>query len=206
MSDPIKHPGLNLGHYHPDVFGTDEELVFGFWVFLMSDAIVFALLFATYAIMFNSTAGGPKPADIFDIKSAFIETMVLLSSSFTYGQVSLCVKYGRGRVPLLAWLGITLLLGVTFLSFEVHDFLSALDKGGAPSQSGFLSAYFALVPLHGMHVTVGCIWMVALIGQLALYGVDRDAKLGFLRLGLFWHFLDIVWVGIFTVVYLGGLA
>lgn len=106
----------------------------------------------------------------------------------------------------MAWLGLTLVLAVIFLGFEVHDFVSMFHKGGWPSRSGFLSAFFALVPLHGLHVTAGCVWMVALVAQLAVYGIDKDVKLGLLRLGLFWHFLDIVWVAIFSVVYLGGLT
>ena len=167
---------------------------------------MFGLLFATYATMLHSTAGGPGPAKLFDIKSAFIETVALLSSSFTYGMASVALKYGRSRRPLLAWLGLTLVLAVIFLGFEVHDFVSMFHKGGWPSRSGFLSAFFALVPLHGLHVTAGCVWMVALVAQLAVYGIDKDVKLGLLRLGLFWHFLDIVWVAIFSVVYLGGLT
>ena len=95
---------------------------------------------------------------------------------------------------------------LTFLGFEIHDFMSMANKGGVPSRSGFLSAFFALVPLHGLHVTFGCLWLVAIVGQIARYGLDHDVKLSVLRLGLFWHFLDIVWIGIFSVVYLGGLA
>ena len=172
----------------------------------MSDAILFGLLFATYATMLHSTAGGPGPAKLFDIKSAFIETLALLSSSFTYGMASLALKYGRRSGQLLAWLGVTLILAVVFLGFEVHDFKSMFHKGGVPSRSGFLSAFFALVPLHGLRVTAGLVWMVALVLQLAVYGIDKDVKFGFLRLGLFWHFLDIVWVAIFSVIYLGGLT
>lgn len=204
--EPLGHPGINLGPAHRDANEGAEELLFGFWVFLMSDAMMFGLLFATYATMLHSTAGGPGPAKLFDINSAFIETVALLSSSFTYGMASLALKYGRSSGPLLAWLGVTLILAMIFLGFEFHDFLSMFHKGGVPSRSGFLSAFFALVPLHGLHVTIGCIWMIALVAQLAIYGIDKDVKLGFLRLGLFWHFLDIVWVAIFSVVYLGGLT
>ncbi|MGA9865161.1 MAG: cytochrome c oxidase subunit 3 [Acetobacteraceae bacterium] len=202
----LRHPGLNLGPAHPDADQQAEEMAFGFWVFLMSDAIVFGVLFATYASMLNATAGGPGPHDLYDIRSAFGETLALLSSSLTYGMAVLSLKH-RGRPgPMLMWLGVTLCLAVVFLGLEVHDFLSMLAKGGGPTRSGFLSSFFALVPLHGLHVTTGCIWMLAIIGQIKVYGVDRDVKLGLLRLGLFWHFLDIVWIGIFSVVYLGGLA
>jgi cytochrome o ubiquinol oxidase subunit III len=204
--EALRHPGINLGPLHRDANESAEELLFGFWVFLMSDAILFGLLFATYATMLHATAGGPGPEKLFNIKSAFIETVALLSSSFTYGMASLALKFGRGRRPLLSWLGVTLILAIIFLGFEVHDFFSMFHKGGVPSRSGFLSAFFALVPLHGLHVTTGCVWMVALVAQLAVYGIDKDVKLGLLRLGLFWHFLDIVWVAIFSVVYLGGLT
>jgi cytochrome o ubiquinol oxidase subunit 3 len=202
----LKHPGINLGPAHPDAEEKSAEFLFGFWVFLMSDAIVFGVLFATYAAMLHSTAGGPGPAKLYDIRSAFAETLALLSSSFTYGMASLSLKYGRRHVPLLLWLGVTLCLAVIFLGLETHDFVSMFHKGGGPTRSGFLSSFFALVPLHGLHVLTGCVWMLALIGQTRVYGVDRDVKLGLLRLGLFWHFLDIVWIAIFSVVYLGGLA
>jgi cytochrome o ubiquinol oxidase subunit III len=205
-ADLPKHPGINLGPAHREADEEAEEMLFGFWVFLMSDAIIFGVLFATYAIMLPSTAGGPGPHQVFDIKSAFIETCALLSSSFTYGMASVSLKYGRRLWPLLTWLGATAILGGTFLRFEVMDFLSAFHKGAGPDSSGFSSAYFTLVPLHGLHVTTGILWMVALIVQVWIYGLDKDVKLGFLRLGLFWHFLDIVWIAIFSVVYLMGLA
>ncbi|MGH8260035.1 MAG: cytochrome c oxidase subunit 3, partial [Steroidobacteraceae bacterium] len=199
-------PGINLGAAHPDAGEQAEEMLFGFWVFLMSDAIIFGLLFATYAAMIHSTASGPRPHELYDIRSALEETLALLTSSFTFGMASLSLKHGKSVRPLLLWLGVTFCLGVFFLSREVQDFLSMLAKGGGPMRSGYLSSFFALVPLHGLHVTAGCIWMLAIVGQIAVYGVDRDVKLGLLRLGLFWHFLDIVWIGIFSVVYLRGLA
>ncbi|MGA7799581.1 MAG: cytochrome c oxidase subunit 3 [Gammaproteobacteria bacterium] len=202
----VSHPGLRLGAAHPDANEYAEELLFGFWVFLMSDAIVFGLLFATYASMLHATAGGPGPKQLFDIRSAFGETVALLCSSFTYGMASLALKYGRRRGPLVAWLCVTLALGVVFLGLEVHDFLAMIQMGAGPGRSGFASAFFALVPLHGLHVFTGCVWMLALMVQMAVYGVDKRVKLGLLRLGLFWHFLDIVWVAIFSVVYLGGLS
>lgn len=203
---PLKHPGINLGPAHLDAEEKSEELLFGFWVFLMSDAIVFGVLFATYAAMLHSTAGAPGPAKLYNIRSTFAETLALLSSSFTFGMASLSLKHGKRRGELLFWLGVTLCLAAIFLGLETHDFLSMLHKGGGPTRSGFLSSFFSLVPLHGLHVTTGCVWMVALIGQIMVYGIDRDVKLGLLRLGLFWHFLDIVWIAIFSVVYLGGLA
>ena len=202
----IRYPGLNLGIAHPDADERCEELLFGFWVFMMSDAVIFGLLFGVYATMIHAQAGGPGPHQLYDIKSAFFETMLLLSSSFTFGIASLSLKHSRSRLPLVLWLGVTLILGLSFLGFEIHDFLSMFAKGGGPTRSGFASAFFSLVPLHGLHVTAGIVWMIAVIAQLAIYGIDRDVKYNVLRLGLFWHFLDIVWVAIFTVVYLGGLS
>ena len=205
-SKEISHPGLRLGKGHPDVADSAEEMNFGFWVFLMSDAIMFGLLFATYERMVHATAGGPGPHELFDIKSIAVETAVLLASSVTFGMASLSMKYSRSREPLVAWLCLTFCLAVVFLGFESHDFVHMFELHAGPSRSGFTSAFFALVPLHGLHVFTGCIWMISLMIQMAIYGLDKDVKLELMRLGLFWHFLDIVWVVIFTVVYLGGLS
>ena len=204
----MKHPGLNLGSAHGGDDRAAETVMFGFWVFLMSDAILFGMVFATY-VTSNSAhglAGGPGPHDLYDITSVFIETMLLLASSFTFGMASLALKYKHSKTRLICWLVLTLLLGVAFLGFELHDFISMFARGGVPTRSGFLSAFFDLVPLHGLHVTAGCIWLICLLGQLARYGTDTQTKIGIMRLALFWHFLDIVWIAIFSVVYLAGLT
>lgn len=201
----LDNPGFRLrgGSHHVN---REDEVNFGFWVFLMSDAIIFGLMFATYATMVGATAGGPGPKRLFDIGSVAIQTGALLLSSFAYGMASLALRYRVGRRMAIAWLVITLLLGFVFLGFEVHDFLTMFAAGGGPDRSGFASAFFGLVPLHGLHVTAGCIWMVVLIVQMLRYGIDDEVTLGLQRLGLFWHFLDIVWIAIFSIVYLGGLA
>ncbi len=204
--ETLRYPGLNLGSAHPEAHDAAETMLFGFWVFLMSDAILFGLVFATYVSSVHATAGGPGPKDLYDIGSVFIETLLLLVSSFTFGMASLAMKYRHGTARLVGWLLVTLVLGAAFLGLEVHDFLSMIARGGTPERSGFLSAFFDLVPLHGLHVTAGCIWMLCLFGQIARFGLDTRTKLGIMRLALFWHFLDIVWIAIFTVVYLGGLA
>jgi cytochrome o ubiquinol oxidase subunit 3 len=204
--ETIRHPGLNLGSAHGADNDAAERMMFGFWVFLMSDAILFAMVFATYITSVHATAGGPAPRDLYDLKSSFIQTLLLLASSFTFGMASLALKYQRGTPKLVGWLIVTLLLGVTFLGFELHDFSSMFAMGGVPSRSGFLSAFFDLVPLHGLHVAAGCVWLVCLLGQVARYGIDREAKVGIMRLALFWHFLDIIWIAIFSVVYLAGLT
>jgi cytochrome o ubiquinol oxidase subunit 3 len=207
MSENImKHPGLNLGAEHGKDDETAERMMFGFWVFLMSDAILFGMVFATYATSLHATAGGPGPHALYDIRSAFIETMLLLASSFTFGMASLALKYKHSMARLTGWMISTLLLGLTFLGFELHDFLAMFANGGMPSRSGFLSSFFDLVPLHGLHVTAGCIWLVCVFGQIMRYGLDTVSKLSIMRLALFWHFLDIIWIAIFSVVYLAGLA
>ncbi len=203
---PARHPGLNLGHAHREGEESREEMVFGFWVFMMSDMILFGLLFGTYVTMLGGTAGGPGPKELFDMRGAFFETMLLLVSSFTFGMASLALKYRDDRRALVGWLLITLLLGLGFVAHELYDFHRMFEAGGVPSRSGFLSAFFSLVPLHGLHVTVACVWLIALLGQLAVHGLDAQTKNGLIRLAILWHFLDIVWIGIFSLVYLGGLA
>lgn len=179
--------------------------VLGFWVFLMSDAVIFALLFATYGVMLSRTAGGPMTASLYKIGPAFIETLVLLTSSFTFGMASVAMKYGAPRFQLLGWMAATLLLGAAFLGLELHDFATMFAAGAYPTRSGYLSAFFALVPLHGLHVFFGGLWMIVMMTQLLVFGLDHRVKLNIQRLALFWHFLDIVWIAIFSVVYLQGL-
>lgn len=204
--EAIKHPGLNLGRTHGRDHDAAEGMVFGFWVFLMSDAILFSMVFATYLTSVNATVGGPGPHELYDIYGVLIETLVLLASSFTFGMASLALKYKHAATRLIGWLAVTLVLGVTFLGLELNDFALMFAKGGVPSRSGFLSAFFDLVPLHGLHIAGGSLWLICLVGQILIYGVDTQVKLGIMRLALFWHFLDIIWIAIFSVVYLVGLA
>ncbi|RZL29002.1 MAG: cytochrome o ubiquinol oxidase subunit III [Sphingomonas sp.] len=201
----VKHPGLNLGSTDTQTHEQAEGDVFGFWVFLMSDAVIFALLFAIYGTMAAATAGGPSPASAYKLGSTFAETLVLLTSSLTFGMASIAVKYEASRLVLLGWLAVTLTLGLAFLGLEFHDFSTMIGNGAYPARSGFLSSFFALVPLHGLHVLAGCIWLVVMMVQLRAFGLDARVKINLLRLGLFWHFLDIVWIAIFSVVYLQGL-
>ncbi|WP_456269685.1 cytochrome c oxidase subunit 3 [Kushneria sp. AK178] len=211
MSQPLparpqaRHPGLNLGADHAQDVDRREEMVFGFWVFMMSDLIIFGLLMATYVTMLGGTAGGPGPKELFELKSVFIQTLFLLVSSVTFGMASIALKYQEQR-RLVVWLLVTLVLGVAFLFFELRDFHTMFNEGGVPSRSGYLSAFFSLVPLHGLHVAAACLWLVALLGQMAVHGLDAPVKTGLLRLAILWHFLDIVWIGIFSLVYLGGLS
>ncbi|OSP56288.1 cytochrome c oxidase subunit 3 [Pseudoruegeria sp. SK021] len=203
-----KHPGLNLGSHHGAAHDQAEALVFGFWVFLMSDLIIFGLMFATYITMQGpmAEAGGPGPAQLYDLRSAWIQTLLLLTSSLTFGLASLAMRHKHGVAPVVVPLVVTLGLGLTFLGFELHDFQGMLAQGAGPGRSGFLSAFFGLVPLHGLHVTAGCIWLMVMLAQIAVFGLSDMVKLRLLRLGLFWHFLDIIWIGIFSIVYLAGLT
>lgn len=198
-----RHPGLNL--QESDAHPSDSGVMFGFWVFMMSDAVLFALLFAVYATLGTNTAGGPGPHAVFKLVPAALETLLLLLSSFTFGIASLAMKYRRGMALLQGMLGLTLLLGLGFLGMEVHDFVDMSNKGALPQVSAFLSAFYALVPTHFLHVSLGCVWIAVTIVQLRTFGLDQLTRTRLLRLGLFWHFLDIIWVMIFSFVFLRGL-
>jgi len=200
-----QHPGINLNHARPEDSRHAEVTVFGFWTFLMSDAILFALLFATYATMVNRTAGGPSAPELFNLSNAFVETVVLLFSSFTFGMGAVALKEGRiGAVK--RWLVITLVLGLGFIALELREFASLIAQGGTAQTSGFLSSFSVLLSMHGLHVLVGCIWIVVMLAQLSVFGPSRHVRSRLLRLGLFWHFLDLVWIVIFTVVYLPAVT
>ena len=208
MSDNGLYPGLNLGATHGEAHEQAETTVFGFWIFVMSDLIIFGILFATYASYLTpmGLAGGPGPQDLFDITSVAIQTALLLLGGVAYGGVSLTVKYGHGRKQLIGWLLVCALLGAGFLFFELKDFIAQAGKGGVPQASGWLSSYWALVGLHGVHVFSGVLWIVAMIGQIAVRGVDDVVKVRLSMLGVFWHFLDLIWVGIFSFVFLVPLS
>jgi len=206
MNEPeLLHAGLNLGNHPPAWRTRVESAVFGFWVFLMSDAIIFALLFAVYGTMLAGTAGVPAPASQFRIGSTFLETLALLTSSFTFGMVSLCLKVNARRRWVAFWLVVTFMLGACFLGLEIRDFVSMFGAGATPQRSGALSSFFVLVGTHGFHVGIDLAWILLMAAQMAIYGVDERVKINLIRLGLFWHFLDVVWVCIFSVVYLRGL-
>jgi len=191
----------HMSEHEREEIETHEQRALGFWLYLMGDAVIFALLFATYAIMIPGTAGGPTGKDLFDLDNAAIETALLLVSSMTFGFASLQVKAGN-RGAVLLWLAITFLLGV-FL--EIREFAGMIAAGAGPQRSGFLSAFFALVGTHGLHVSMGLIWIVILGAQVALKGLTVPVGSRLHRLALFWHFLDIAWIGIFSIVYLPGL-
>jgi len=179
--------------------------VFGFWLYLMTDCVVFASLFAVFAVMAHQFAGGPSGKDLFDIPGVAMETAVLLLSSITYGFAMLGAHKRKPGV-VLTWLAVTFVLGLAFLWFELHEFTHLIAEGAGPSRSAFLSSFFTLVGTHGLHVTVGLIWMVVLAVQIIAKPEMSERDLTRLAcLSLFWHFLDIVWIGVFTFVYLGSV-
>lgn len=202
------HPGLNLGPAHRDHHAQAEVTVFGFWVFLMSDLIIFGILFATYAVSMGpvARAGGPGPSDLFDLASVGGQTGLLLASSFTCGMMSLALKYEEGRNRIAFWLGATALLGAGFLGLELRDFAAMAAHGATPMRSAWLSAYFCLVGLHGLHITTGLLAIVLLVALLVRRGLDGPVKTRLLVFALYWHFLDLVWIGIFSIVFLGAVA
>jgi cytochrome o ubiquinol oxidase subunit 3 len=176
---------------------------FGFWLFLLSDIIMFAALFAVYAVLSGATAGGPSGAELFDQRHVFLETMCLLASSVTCGFGAVAMSRTNVVALYLSMIA-TFVLGAIFLGMEVTEFAAMVSAGAGPSRSAFLSAFFALVGTHGLHVTAGLAWLVVMLVQVATLGFQPMVTRRFFCFGLFWHALDIVWIGVFTIVYLGA--
>ncbi len=178
-----------------------DRAIFGFWVYLMSDALIFAALFAVYAVLHGNTFGGPSGSSLFSLPFVLTETLILLTSSFTVGLAIMASAHAQKRLTLL-WLAITFALGASFLWLELSDFSSLVAHGHSWAESGFLSSFFGLVGTHGLHVFAGLLWMLVLFLEVQLQGLTARAQSRLVRLGLFWHFLDLVWIFIFTFVYL----
>ncbi len=173
----------------------------GFWIYLMSDCLIFAVLFATYGVLGTSYAGGPTPHELFDLKLVAVNTAMLLFSSITYGFAMLETQ--RKRVGATqAWLAITALFGIAFVSIELYEFAHMIHEGATPQRSAFLSSFYALVATHGLHVSVGIIWIFVLMFQVGKHGLIAANHRRLSCLSLFWHFLDVIWIGVFTFVYL----
>ncbi|MGJ8526629.1 Cytochrome bo(3) ubiquinol oxidase subunit 3 [Halomonadaceae bacterium LMG 33818] len=198
----VAHTDPHAGeHEHHDSIALR---LFGFWIYIMTDCVLFGTLFATYAVLGHNYAGGPAQRDIFDLSYVLIETFVLLVSSFTIGLTMLAVSK-RDKTHTLIWLAVTLILGAVFVGLEVNEFGHLIAEGDGPQRSGFLSAYFTLVCTHGLHVTTGVIWAIVLFFQLRHSGFNDHMVSRLSSLSLFWHFLHIVWICVFSIVYLTGV-
>lgn len=176
----------------------------GFWLYLMSDIVIFAMLFAAFVELSTHYAGGPSGQDLFDLGEVFFETMALLLSSITFGFAMISLHKGKKSAVQL-WLLVTFLFGACFLALELHEFLELAMEGNGPQRSAFLSSFFALVGTHGTHVTFGMIWILTMLAQVSIKGITPPVASRIARLSLFWHFLDIVWIAVFSTVYLGAM-
>ena len=198
--------------YAPDLFHLAEDphhaegssTMLGFWIYLMSDCLIFAMLFATYAVLGSSYAGGPGPKELFDLPLVALNTSMLLLSSITYGFAMLAMNEGK-RSLMQSWLAVTGAFGLAFLGIELWEFGHLIHEGATPQSSAFLSAFFTLVGTHGLHVTLGVVWLVVLMAQVQVKGLIPANRRRLMCLSLFWHFLDVIWIGVFTFVYLMGM-
>jgi len=200
MSDTTPTPGYYSNQEHHPENGT----LLGFWLYLMSDCLIFACLFAAYAVLGRNYAGGPTGAQIFDLPLVALNTSLLLLSSITYGFAMLAMQ--RDRLPgTQFWLAVTGVLGAGFITVELHEFSHLIQDGAGPQRSAFLSSFFTLVGTHGLHVSFGILWLVTLMAQLGRHGLIPDNRRRLMCLSMFWHFLDVIWIGVFSVVYLMGV-
>lgn len=196
----------------PAVFHLEEEphhpegssTMLGFWIYLMSDCLIFAMLFAAFGVLGGAYAAGPAPKDLFDLELVALNTAMLLFSSLTYGLAMLAMVKGKvGQTQ--GWLAVTGLFGLCFLGIELYEFAHLIGEGATPQRSAFLSSFFILVGTHGLHVTFGIIWLVTLMVQVAQRGLTAANQRRLMCLSMFWHFLDVIWIGVFTFVYLLGM-
>ncbi|MGA0565320.1 cytochrome o ubiquinol oxidase subunit III [Ancylobacter sp. VNQ12] len=210
ISIPARALGAyDVAHDPHEAHDDGSKTVLGFWIYLMSDCLIFACLFATFGVLAENVAGGPSGRDLFDLPYVAVETLLLLVSSFTFGMATLAVQdHQRTRQPrrakVVGWLAVTFLFGAAFIGMEIHEFAHLIAEGAGPSRSAFLSAYFTLVGTHGLHVTAGLIWLAVMMHQVLHFGLDGVVRRRLACLSLFWHFLDLVWICVFTFVYLRG--
>ncbi len=187
-------------HDHPEGGST----MLGFWIYLMSDCLIFAILFAAYGVLGGNYAAGPSPKDVFELPLVAVNTSMLLLSSITYGFAMLEMNEDR-IAATQAWLAVTGLFGAAFIGIELYEFSHLIAEGATPQRSAFLSAFFTLVGTHGLHVTMGLLWLVTLMAQVGRHGFTAANRRRLMCLSLFWHFLDVIWIGVFTFVYLMGM-
>jgi cytochrome o ubiquinol oxidase subunit 3 len=186
------------GHAHHD---DSNKTIVGFWMYLMGDCLIFAVLFATFGVLLNGTADGPSGKELFKLGFVLSETVLLLLSSFTFGVAMLGLQAGR-RNQVVGWLAMTGLLGAGFIGMELYEFAELIHEGATPDVSAYLSAYFTLVATHGLHVSFGLLWLAIMIHQVLKFGLDGIVRRRLACLSLFWHFLDLIWICVFTFVYL----
>ena len=198
-------PGADAGsRYHVREHHPEHGTMLGFWIYLMSDCLIFASLFATWAVLGRNYAGGPSGAELFDLTLVGINTAFLLVSSITFGFAMISAQAKNlGKAQM--WLGITGILGACFLALEIYEFYHLIHQGAGPARSAFLTAFFSLVGTHGLHVLFGIVWLVTLMFQLTKHGLTAENMRRLSCLSMFWHFLDVVWIFVFTFVYLMGV-
>ena len=184
--------------HHPE-----GSTMLGFWIYLMSDCLIFAVLFATHGVLGRNYAAGPSPADLFDLPLVAINTAMLLFSSITYGFAMLQMER-NAKMETIFWLGVTAVFGLAFLGLELYEFYHLILEGAGPTRSAFLSSFFTLVGTHGLHVTFGIIWIVTVMVQVKMHGLIPENRRRLMCLSMFWHFLDVIWIGVFSFVYLIG--
>ncbi|WP_043621265.1 cytochrome o ubiquinol oxidase subunit III [Ensifer sp. ZNC0028] len=190
--------------YLKDDHHPEHSTMLGFWLYLMSDCLIFAVLFATHGVVGRNYAAGPAPADLFDLNLIAINTAMLLFSSITYGFAMLQMER-NAKMETLFWLGVTGVFGAIFLALELYEFYHLIHEGAGPTRSAFLSSFFTLVGTHGLHVTFGIIWLITLMVQVKKHGLNPENRRRLMCLSMFWHFLDVIWIGVFSFVYLLGV-
>lgn len=196
--------GHGQSHGHDGHHDQESLRQFGFWIFLITDIIIFATLFAAFIVLRHSTADGPTGAELFEMPGIIASTFILLTSSYTSGLALLAMNRGNKR-GLIGWLAVTALLGATFIGLEVSEFIHLVHEGANIGTSAYWSAFYTLVATHGLHVSIGLVWMAGLIIQLAKHGITNVTKRKVNVISLYWHFLDVVWIFVFTIVYLMGV-
>ncbi|MDO3621451.1 cytochrome o ubiquinol oxidase subunit III [Ralstonia pseudosolanacearum] len=204
LSPTLDPTAPEAAHPHPH-HDTGFNTTLGFWLYLMSDCLIFAVLFATFGVLSGSTAGGPGGRQLFELPFVFAETMLLLVSSYTFG-IALLKQDADAAPRMVRWLGVTFLLGALFVGMELYEFSHLLHERAGPGVSAYLSAFFTLVGTHGLHVTAGLLWLAVMMHQVRHFGLDGVVRRRLACLSLFWHFLDLVWICVFTFVYLREFA
>ncbi|WP_112817350.1 cytochrome o ubiquinol oxidase subunit III [Ensifer sp.] len=200
QTDATEAPQFYLEEeHHPE-----GSTMLGFWIYLMSDCLIFAVLFATHGVLGRNYAAGPSPADLFDLPLVAINTAMLLFSSITYGFAMLQMER-NAKMETIFWLGVTAVFGLAFLGLELYEFYHLIHEGAGPTRSAFLSSFFTLVGTHGLHVTFGIIWIVTMMVQVKMHGLIPENRRRLMCLSMFWHFLDVIWIGVFSFVYLIGV-